>query len=488
MEMNNNPLLYEINTRVWIKRFGKNKKLHEVPLNYWKELQSCGFDYIWLMGVWQTNQSAVAKYCFEEGLKKEYTTALPGWKKEDVIGSPYSIEDYTVNPNLGSENSLLKLRENLHSIGLKLILDFIPNHFNAESNLLKTNPEIFLEGSEDNLRKEPKTFFKSGEKIFAHGKDPFFDAWQDTVQVNYFSTDAREFMFNQLKKVTQLCDGVRCDMAMLVNNSGFIDTWGKYFSESNVSFPTTEFWSDVIPKIKSDNKEFIFIAEVYWNKEYEMQQMGFDYTYDKKLLDRLKTEDVIEIRNHLLADINFQKKLIRFIENHDEQRSLKVFNEDKIKAAIVMLFTLPGMKLIYDGQFEGKLTKLPVQLGREPEENFNEQINSFYKKVMKTTNTGIFKNGNWYLTDTLQAWEGNSSNTNMASWIWDKNENRILVVVNFANHRSQCRIKFDTKNYSGDFIIRDILNDVEYNRSVEEINRDGLYIDLKPYSSHIFLY
>jgi len=488
MKMNSNPLLYEINTRVWIKKFGKNKKLHEIPIDYWEKLQSSGFDYIWLMGIWQTIKTAIDKYCFEEGLIKEYTTALPGWQKEDVIGSPYSIEDYTVIPSLGGEDSLLKLRKKLHSIGLKLILDFIPNHFNAESKLLIKNPEIFIQVSEENLKTDPKTFFKSGERIFAHGKDPFFDAWQDTVQVNYFSPDAREFMFNQLKKVSQLCDGVRCDMAMLLNNSVFTDTWGKYFTEKKVSFPTTEFWSDVIPKIKSDNKEFIFIAEVYWNKEFEMQQMGFDYTYDKKLLDRLKTEDVTEIKNHLLADLKFQKKLIRFIENHDEQRSLTVFNEDKVKAAIVMLFTLPGMKLIYDGQLEGKLIKLPVQLGREPEETVNEEIKNFYTAMLSLSQTEAIQKGNWQLLQTLTAWEGNLTNKNILAWLWTKDEQSILVIVNYSYQTSQCRVKFDTKNYSGDFIIRDILNAVKYNRSAEEINSDGLYIDLKPYCSHIFLY
>lgn len=488
MEMNSNTLLYEINSRVWIKRFGENLKLHEIPIDYWQKLRSLGFDFIWLMGIWQTNHSSVEKYCFEEGLIKDYTAALPDWQKEDVIGSPYSIEDYIVSPILGGEDSLLKLREKLYSIGLKLILDFIPNHFNAESKLLITNPEIFLQGSEDNYKTEPKTFFKSNNKIFAHGKDPFFNAWQDTVQVNYFSPDAREFMFSQLRKVSQLCDGVRCDMAMLINNSVFADTWGKYFAGNEISFPTTEFWSDIIPKIKDDNKEFIFIAEAYWNKEFEMQLMGFDYTYDKKLLDRLKTEDVTEIRNHLLSDINFQKKLIRFLENHDEQRSSKVFSQEKIKAAIVMLFTLPGMKLIYDGQFEGRVTKLPVQLGREPEETVNESLQFFYTKVINISQTEAIQKGNWKLLQTLTAWEGNFTYKKILAWLWNKDDQTILVAVNYSNHPAQCRVKFDTKNYSGEFIIRDILNDVEYNRSVEEINNCGLYIDLKPYYSHIFLY
>ena len=487
MNPNKNPLLFEINTRVWLKKFGPNTKLDQVPEDFWKELRNRGFHYVWLMGVWQTSKNSIEKYCFEEGLKKEYTNALPGWQKKDVIGSPYSIEDYIVNPELGGEESLLALKEKLNSVGLKLILDFVANHFSAESGLIESNPEIFLHGSHDLLQTDPKTFFEKSGKIFAHGKDPYFDAWGDTLQINYFSQDARNFMLGRLEKVAKLCDGVRCDMAMLINNSVFQKTWAVPLSQQNIEQPNSESWSDAISKIRK-HKEFVFIAEVYWDREWDLQQLGFDYTYDKKLLDRLKTDDVNEIKTHLWADDNFQKRSLRFLENHDEERSAKIFGEQKLKAAATILLTLQGMRLVNEGQCDGKLVKLPVQLGREPKESSNREIRLYYDKLYEITNKEIFREGRWEPIEPDPAWEGNNTNGNLLTWLWSYGDERLLVIVNYSNEPSQCSLKFDTKNFEEDIELNDVLNDVKYTRSVKEINNIGLYVELQPYKSHIFTY
>lgn len=484
--MHNNPLLYEINTRVWIKKFGTDIKLNQIPMDFFKELRVRGFQYVWLMGVWQTSKNAVEKYCFEEGLKKEYDAALPGWQNEDVIGSPYSIEDYIVNPELGTEEMLIELKENLNDLGLKLILDFIPNHFSVESPLLGTHPEIFLTASGEELQSQPKTFFTKNYKVFAHGKDPFFEAWQDTVQVNYFSDDAREFMYERLEKVSKLCDGVRCDMAMLIDNTVFFKTWGDVLNRNNFEKPDFEFWKEAIAGIKKRNENFIFIAEVYWEQEWEHQQLGFDFTYDKKFLERLLSNDVGEIKAHLWANDDFQKKCLRFLENHDETRSAKVFGEQKIKATIITLLTTQGMKLINDSQCDGKLIKLPVQLGRDPKEGSNRELRLFYDKIFQITNKEIFRTGRWEPIEPDPAWDGSNSNENFLAWFWSKDSERMLVVINYSNQSSQCSIRFDTKHFENEFPLRDLINDIVYVRSANEIKNIGLFIDLGPYKSHIF--
>jgi glycosidase len=486
--MKSNPLLYELNTRVWIKRFVFDTKLNQVPIDFFKKLRERGFNYVWLMGVWQTNKNSVKKYCFEDGLIKEYNAALPDWKENDVIGSPYSIEDYKVSPDLGGEKALIDLKQKLNELGLKLILDFIPNHFSVESSLLNTNPQIFLRGDESDLQNDPKTFFKKEDKIFAHGKDPFFDAWQDTVQVNYFSGEAKEFMYNRLEQVSKLSDGIRCDMAMLINNPVFAKTWETILSKSSFERPQNEFWSEAIPKIKSERDDFIFIAEVYWDKEWELQQFGFDFTYDKKLLERLKSDNVEEIKKHLWADIAYQKKCTRFLENHDEQRAIKVFGEQKVEPATVILFTLPGMKLIYDGQSEGKRIKLPVQLGREPDESPNKIVKAFYDKLYQINSNDIFREGNWQLLEPQPAWKDNQSHKNILSWLWSYKKVKVIVVVNYSGTHAQCLLNFDTYDLDDEISFKDLLNEKDYKRSAEEIKKNGLYIDLQPYKSHIFLF
>ncbi len=487
--MHKNPNLYEINTRVWIKRFGENVKLHEVPEDYWLKLSELGIDYIWLMGVWKTNESTIDKYCFEPGLIEEYSRALPDWKREDVIGSPYAIDDYTVNPKLGGNESLEELREILHRNNMGLILDFIPNHFSAESSLIKSHPEIFLQADESAFENDPHTYFKPLEnenKIFAHGRDPFFPAWQDTIQINYFYEPAREFLINRLNSISQMCDGVRCDMAMLNLNHVFQNTWGTVISKAGFKKPEKEFWEIAIKRIKTSKPDFLFIGEAYWDLEWTLQQLGFDFTYDKKLTDRLKIFNPSAIRAHLQAEKNYQKKLVRFLENHDEERAVKILGYKQSKAAAVIAGTVMGMHLFYDGQFEGKAVKLPVQLGREPEEKLQKGIKYFYDNFLRIIKAGIFKNGDWQLIHVFPAGEGDQTFENMLAWLWELNGEKRLIVVNYSSVTSYCRIKLNVESYPHKITFEDLINDKFYMRNKEEVTEPGLYIKLDGYKFHIF--
>lgn len=98
--MNKKSYIYEINTRVWLKRFDEGEQkatIKDVPKEYWYDLYLKGFNYIWLMGIWKTNESVIKDYCFEPGLISDYTKALKDWNDKDVIGSPYAIDCYEVN-------------------------------------------------------------------------------------------------------------------------------------------------------------------------------------------------------------------------------------------------------------------------------------------------------------------------------------------------------------------------------------------------------
>ncbi len=489
-----NPNIYEINTRVWIKRFsnnGKPVKLVDVPRKYWLSLKEKGMDAVWLMGIWKTNQEIVKQYCFEEGLMHEYSKALKDWKEEDVIGSPYAIDSYELNPLFGETSELVKLKEILNESGLKLILDFIPNHFSAGSSLLKEKPEIFLTVEKKFFEDDPHTFFKpfeDEEKYFAHGRDPFFPAWQDTAQVNYYSEEAREFMISQLLKLTKFSDGVRCDMAMLAMNNVFGNTWAGALSSGFYTKPKNEFWQAAIEIVKNYRTDFLFIAEAYWDLEYELQQMGFDFTYDKKLLDRLLVGDVENIVAHLNAEESYRKKSVRFIENHDEERAMFSMGKKKSKAAAVIISAIEGMHLYHDGQWEGKRIKLPVQLGREPNEQPIECIQDFYDNLLQITNEEIFHNGTWFMRFPQPAGPSDETYKNMLAWSWRWLDENRLVVVNFSNVKSRCRIQLQLKEYPSTFKLWDLLNKVQYVRSSKEVEEIGLYIELEPFSSHIFAY
>lgn len=452
MDMAYHPALYEINTRVWVRRFGAGAGLPDIPPAFWDFLVERGMDYVWLMGIWQTPDEAVPRYAFVQDLQQVYTETLPDWKPEDVVGSPYAIDRYEVHSKLGNRDELLRLKKILNQKGLKLILDFIPNHFHAESGLHKEQPDLFLHPAEEWLHADAYTFYRNpAGQATAHGKDPYFGAWQDTAQVNYFHPSARAFMQKQLLDLSEVCDGVRCDMAMLALTDVFSRTWGHVLEDT--PWPETEFWEAVIRAVKARSADFVFIAEAYWNLESRLQLLGFDYTYDKTLTDRLKSRNVDPIRWHLMAEPDYQDRSVRFLENHDEERIAGIFSRQRAEAAAVIAATVPGMRFYNDGQWEGRRIKIPVQLGREPEEAgcgcFTAKsitlptypwVNAvcpctwyFYEALCRATNDQVFRSGRWQQL----AVEAVSNAGSVLAWTWELGDARRLVAVNYSEHTAQ---------------------------------------------------
>lgn len=484
--MHLNPKLYEINTRVWLSKM--NLRLSEVPFSFFEELKAKGIDIIWLMGVWKNSEETTENYCFTPELIASYDKALKDWTKEDVIGSPYAIESYTVNPRIGNFDDILSLKKKLNSIGLKLMLDFIPNHFSAASPLLQSNPELFLQADDELMERDPFTFYRdeASGKIFAHGRDPLFSAWQDTVQVNFFNPEARKFLSEQIIKLIKYCDGLRCDMAMLPLNNVFSNTWVGPINKQGLTKPKEEFWTNIIITAKEKNPDFIFLAETYWDLEWDLQQLGFDFTYDKRLLDRLELKDIEGVKAHLKADMDFQNKSTRFIENHDEQRAAVKFGKFRSLAAAAVISTIPGMKLYYHGQFEGARIKLPLQLKREPLEKTSATAHRFYESLLQITNNDIFRYGTWVSLEPSSAGTGNETFRNFFAWMWVYGNSRRLILINYSEVTSQCRLKLNIDSESEIIVLCDLLNERTFERYKKEIKNPGLFVELKAYGAHFF--
>lgn len=494
--MSGNPKLYEINTRVWVRKLARlnNKiipRLDDIPDDLWHSIAEKGFDAVWMMGIWKTaRKEAVMRYCFPDYLTRNYDKALKDWTEDDVIGSPYALDKYEVNPELGDFDSLLRLKSKLNSMGMKLILDFVSNHFSADSSLIQERPGIFLQADEEIFRRDSHTYFQplGSVKYFAHGRDPFFPAWEDTIQVNYFSPEAIDFMTDTLLKISRYCDGVRCDMAMLELDNVFYNTWSGPLNKFGYRRPGENFWVQAIRRVREQNPDFIFIAEAYWDLEWDLQQLGFNYTYDKRLTDRLISGTAPDIRQHLMAEPDYQRKSVRFIENHDEERAFTSMGKLKSLAAATIISTIQGMRFYYQGQMEGKRIKLPVQLGRETEEPVNKCISDYYERLLGILKLEIFRHGDWKLLECKASWDGNISHENILTWIWNYKDENCLVAVNYSDVQSQCRVKFDISGYEDRFTLRDLLTGQEYSRSCEEVYHQGLYIDLKPWQSHIMYF
>jgi glycosidase len=359
----NNPLIYEVNAWTWLhtlsQKHNQTVTLDCVPDTELDALKQWGFDAIWLMGVWE--RSAAGRKIAQElpALQEDYRRALPDFQPEDVAGSPYCIRRYEVVARLGDKAALAAFRQRLAERGLRLMLDFVPNHVAVDHPWLASNPEYFIQGTADDLTAQPDAFFRpaGSQHVIAHGRDPYFPAWTDTAQLNAFSPDLRARAVETLLDIAAQCDGVRCDMAMLVTNQVFARTWGERAGKP----PDADYWRVVIPTICARNPDFLFVAEVYWDLEWELQQQGFNYTYDKRLYDRLVSDPARVIIPHLYADSGYQRHMIRFIENHDERRATMTLGPGRDLAAAALIATLPGATLIHEGQCAGHQIARPVR-------------------------------------------------------------------------------------------------------------------------------
>ena len=293
-------------------------------------------------------------------------------------------------------------------------------------------------------------------------------------------------MTQTLLDISDKCDGIRCDMAMLTLNNIFKNTWLGVLNKSDYKLPETEFWETAIKIVKEKSNDFIFLAESYWDLEWDLQQLGFDFTYDKKLTDRLIANVIPEVKSHLNADILYQEKSARFLENHDEQRAVISLGTQASLAAAVLINSIPGMKFYFDGQFEGKKIRLPIQLGREPVEKPVQMAVDFYNKILPIFKNIIFIDGEFCKLETEPAGQGNYSFDNMFAFMWKLQSEIWLIVINYSDSASQCRLILDPETDKSKITLTDHMTGDKYIRKVEEIKNVGLYIELKSYHSHIF--
>ncbi len=423
------PRIFQLNTWTWLhdlsEHYGRRITLADVPDHALDVVYSelAGFDAVWLMGVWQRSPAGRRIAYEHPDLQAEYAQALPDWGADDVVGSPYSIAAYEVDPHLGGMAGLAALRAGLARRGLRLLLDYVPNHTALDHVWLREHPDAYIQATPEARAAHPDWFFGYDAHYIAHGRDPYFPPWTDTAQINAFAPDARQVSRDALLRIADMCDGVRCDMAMLMTTEVFAGTWGDLAGPA----PDREFWPEIIATVRAANPDFIFMAEVYWEMEYALQQQGFDYCYDKRLYDRLVEDTAEAVRTHLIADTSYQNKLVRFTENHDEPRAASAFKMRQNIAANVLCATLPGAHLMHEGQPRGHRVKLPVQLGRRPHEKDDPRLLALYERLLARLPR---REGDWRLL-YVAAPDGAEHPTLIAyAWLdplW-------LVVVNYSDH------------------------------------------------------
>ena len=485
--MRTNPHVLEVNAKIWfhqMKRdFGRSiVTLADIPESYIVKLKSAGFDALWLMGVWKESLTS-RQIARNDGPINDYLKKIvPNYTKEDVFGSPYSICSYNVDKYLGTNEDLLKFKAKLNENGIALILDFVGNHFSVDHPLTWQEPEMFISSKED--PGDSKLFYQNKNGVWiAHGKDPYFDPWTDSAQLNLFNPKTRQMLEDSLMQITPLCDGLRCDMVMLMLNNVHRDIWGKYLKFDT---PNEEFWPGAIQKVKEKYPSFTFIAEVYWGLEAEIQSLGFDFTYDKILYDRLLFSNPTQIAAHLGAEHLYQKKTLRFIANHDEEVPLAAFgSKERSFAAAAVAYTLSGARLFTASQLCGDKFRLPIQY-QPLVRDVDIEVKTFYMKFLDIINHPCFHGGQWALK-SAKSYDGQDlSYQNILTWTWTQNTTCKIVVINYSAEQSRFRICIDKLPKTENVFLKDEFTESLVSSSYGELKSKGLEIELAPYEFKIY--
>jgi hypothetical protein len=230
------------------------------------------------------------------------------------------------------------------------------------------------------------------------------------------------------------------------------------------------------------------MAEVYWDLEWTLQQQGFDYTYDKRLYDRLRDGHARPVRAHFHAGLEYQDKLARFLENHDEPRAAATFTPDMHAAAAVITFLSPGLRFFHQGQFQGRKQRISPHLCRGPDEPLNQELEQFYGMLLAVLSHPAVRQGNWQLLACLPAWDGNWTWECFLAFAWQgPGGERQLVAVNYAANQSQCYVPLPFPDLSGCAVqLKDLMGPASYDRDGTDLVSRGLYLDMPAWNFHVF--
>jgi hypothetical protein len=486
-----NPVVHEIFTWIWLAELGNKDgraiTLADVPDDVWDDVARPGIDAVWLMGVWERSPIGAQIARTNPAMRAANRAALPGLTDADVVGSAYCIRDYVVDRRLGGEAGLALARAALARRGVRLMLDLVPNHVAPDHRWVREHPEFFVQGTPEDLEREPHAFIKIGDRVLACGRDPYFPAWPEVLQLDASHLGLRAAMVELVGSLTRRCDGVRCDMAMLVLDDVFSRTWGPRARGGPRPDGGRGYWPTIIRATKAARPDFVFWAEAYWDLEPVLLEQGFDACYDKRLYDRVVHGgpiDVAAVRAHLGAEISYQRRTIRFVENHDEPRAAQVLEPAAHRAVLVAVFTLPGVALLHEGEPDGRRVRVPVTLGRRPAEQPDLELRAFVGRLLAALAGGL-RRGVWALVP-IWGWPDNPSAERLLAWTWTDPDHRHLVIVNVSADRADGRVQLSWTDLEGrTIILDDLLSGQRFERDGNELASAGLYVALEGHAAHV---
>jgi glycosidase len=440
--------LLEVFARFWAPR-----GFAAVPDEELDRIAELWFDYLWIMGVWTLGR-----------IGQRISSELhPDFSVEDVVGSPYAVARYEVDPRFGGDAALADLRARLAKRNIQLIVDFVPNHTARDHHWVTEHPEVYVHDPDG----------------IAAGKDPYLAPWTDTAQLDHRLAVTRRLLIETLARIADRADGVRCDMAMLALPEVFESTWRSLPPAADQPRASGELWADAIDHLAG--RPFTWIAETYWGLETRLQLLGFDFTYDKTLYDRLVHGDAPSVRAHLGASLEYQSRSVRFLENHDELRLAQLLPQPRATAALAVTLTVPGMRMIHEGQIDGCRIRTNIHLGKRPEEPIDVVTRAAHLRLLEIARTPAVRSGSFAMLTTRDE--------RLIAHRWEHPEGSIVVIVNYSGSHVQSLVVFDLHGIAGRTVdLADCMNGAVYTRDGSELvdPHRGLYVDLAPWQAHVF--
>ena len=485
------PLLYQVHARGWLREIsrleGRPVSLDSVPERMIRELGLGGFTHFWLMGVWTIGAEPrrMARKLASGGGLRSFPADGPS---ELVCGSPFAIHSFTVPQDIGGSIGLAHFRTLLHRFGIRLILDFVPNHLACDHPWILSHPHRFISADPPEPEFFPVQRSGGGRLWIAHGKDPYFPAWSDSAQLDWRTEEVQRCMFAELESIAARCDGVRVDMAMLILRDVFDEHWSRFPQRG----PTAggEFWPRAIERIMDRYPEFLFLAEVYWDREETLLDQGFHYAYDKTFYDRLIAREQRRLHERALEiSPRLWARGARFLENHDEWRVSAIAADAEHSAWAVLLLALPGLRLIHHGQMDGQRHPADIRCELHPSGGPNRTVSRTYQTALKRFPEIGVGHGSARWAHPQPAWDGNSTHHLITAIQWSHPErlDTALVAVNLAPHRAQCRVALELPGPPDSvWELTDVLEDLVQRAPASELRGAGLHIDLEANSAHAF--
>ncbi len=483
------PLLLEVPVRPWLRglaaRAGRELTLATVPDATLDAIAERGFHGVWLMGAWRTSPAARRLALSHPALLATYEAMFPDWSPGEVPGSPYAVGAYEVAPSLGGDGALATLRARLAERGVGLMLDFIANHFACDHAWIDEHPDFFVRGTPRDLAREPSNWFchvgrNGADRVIAHGRDPHFDGWSDTAQLDIRRPETRRALTELFASLASRCDGLRCDVAMLLLADVFHRTWGSTDGET-----AGEFWQEAIAALRVQHPDTLLLAEVYWGLESRLVDLGFDFAYDKGMLDALASGDLRALRGRSALPFVARAQRAHFLENHDEPRAVAVFGQARLPAATLFTYTLPGMRFLQEGQIEGRRLHAPVQIARIPDEEVLAWCRALHERILEALRDPVFHAGRWEAIHALPAAPGDSSHEPVFGNCWSSDEGSWLAIVNLSGASARARITISSQELADVRELRDHLSGRTFERSMHETQERILIVDLVPHEARL---